>query len=1477
MKPKSRFTQKMINNKKDLQPLFLFFQVLIFLLLSLNNSKAQACFCTNCPLQVPDNGTITSTINVSGAINNSLTTNNLCKVCVKFKHELVGDLIIKIQSPSGQVLSLTGPVSQNGLTSFSTWDVCFIPCTQVAAPYSNGTFGATAKWSNDQAWGSFGNYTGTYYPYGGCFSDLNTGTVNGNWKLVATDADAIHVGEILDWSLEFCNPTGIGCLQCNANAGTIPTSPIIACSGTSALAFNVVPTWTPATNQPSAAQFSYQYVITKNDIIVGYQAQPDLKTYAAGTYNVCGMSYKTSDAGLIPTPNNILTLSDLKTQLSSATPPFCAKFTTNCISVVIKKTPAPTNLVQTICNNQSVKIGTQTFKTSGNYSVKLSSSNGCDSIVNLNLTVKPTVSKILNVAICQGSSFKIGNKIYKKQGAYKDTLVAKNGCDSVVFLSLAITPAAYIKFSKSICQGDSVIFGTKFFKKSGIYQDTFKNFSLCDTAYQMTLNVLKPSIKNIDTSSCSSFQFGTLKYTKSGTYIEKLKNKVGCDSTINLKLVIKNTSSDTLKITKCFGQSYNFLGTNLINTGVYNKTLVAKNGCDSFLVLKLTILKQIQSKQNFAVCSGIFVLVGKRFYSKTGTYKDTLLSQNGCDSILTTTLTVSDTIKQNLVKTICQGSTYKLGNQVLTANGKYKQSFKTKSGCDSIVSLNLTVLANIKTINDTTVCFGEKIKIGNKIHQISGAYIDTLKAATGCDSIIFTQLNVRLEKKKDLFLTICEGDKILVAQNNYTKSGTYLDLKSPTASGCDSVTNLYLTVSPKYSKTIKTKLCFGQSYKLNNKLFSKKGIFIEKMLSKNNCDSTITLDLDFYPEAKYEINTGICKGESFIFNGKFYDKKGTYFDTLKTITNCDSIVKIILVSNPDKMTSFKRTICEGDSIEVGFSVYTKAGIYKDTLFSNPGCDSIVTLTLKVEKPKIENLKKTICFGEKVIYNNTNYSKSGNYKIKIINPNTCDSTLNLDLIVKDSIGTNRKDTLCSGQSIVINGGVYNKAGDYYFKNKAKNGCDSTYLVSITISNCSFNIDYKTKQPKCAGEANASIIFSVPKLPILTYTCSLKRETTDVFKNKIYNAGDKDSLTNLVAGTYYFYINVKNQNKIDTIIIADKSALALIFSPSIFGKYNLACGNKNNGTLNTFVNGGTPPYRYVWNTKDTTSNIKNLAADTYRVTVSDANNCKNILSNTLTAPLPLSTSFVLEKPTCKQPNKGSLTIKETKNGQKPYLYNLDNQGFGSLLSFNSLKSGKHILSIKDTFGCVLDTTFTLEDPKVITVSLGQDTTILKGDTILISANLNLPISALDTLIWSTNFKPNCPKCLFGKVSSMTNTSYFVKVIGKDGCEATAYKIVRIDDRIPVYVPNSFSPNNDGINDYFNLFGDDTVLKINVLSIFDRWGNQVYEGTNLEPNNTLQGWDGAYKGKDMNSDVFAFSAIILLKNNQTRKIDGEVMLIK
>jgi PKD-like domain/Proprotein convertase P-domain/CHU_C Type IX secretion signal domain len=400
--------------------------------------RSQDCVCTNCPQFMPDNFVGNFLITVMGATNNTLGQNGqgVCGVNMHFDHEYIGDLSIVLTSPAGQSVTLVGPIGLFGMTDFSTWNISFVPCGDVANPDP----GFNAQWSNNQAWGMFGNYTGSYFPNNGCLENFNTGPVNGTWTLTVTDGQNNDVGNFYDYEIIFCDPSGINCFSCAAEAGNLPQPDVVACEGASNLSLNLPPTYTPPQVEPPASDYGYTYVIGgTGGVILAYEASPDLTGYDPGVYTICGMSYLLAQQGLIPPPNGALTITQLSNQLSSTSPPLCGDMTSNCVNVTINANPPDEEVIETICAPMCYVFHNQTYCNSGTYVRNLNNAQGCPYTSTLYLTVvQPVTTNIIETICANQCSNTPGFETNCMQGNYQAVFTGSSNCDSIVNLNLLV-------------------------------------------------------------------------------------------------------------------------------------------------------------------------------------------------------------------------------------------------------------------------------------------------------------------------------------------------------------------------------------------------------------------------------------------------------------------------------------------------------------------------------------------------------------------------------------------------------------------------------------------------------------------------------------------------------------------------------------------------------------------------------------------------------------------------------------------------------------------------------------------------------------------------------------------------------------------------------------------------------------------------------------------------------------------------------
>jgi gliding motility-associated-like protein len=257
------------------------------------------------------------------------------------------------------------------------------------------------------------------------------------------------------------------------------------------------------------------------------------------------------------------------------------------------------------------------------------------------------------------------------------------------------------------------------------------------------------------------------------------------------------------------------------------------------------------------------------------------------------------------------------------------------------------------------------------------------------------------------------------------------------------------------------------------------------------------------------------------------------------------------------------------------------------------------------------------------------------------------------------------------------------------------------------------------------------------------------------------------------------------------------------------------------------------------------------------------------------VPTGGNIKLVNPKCFGEANGTITVENIVGGTPPYLYAINGGTFAANSTISGLKAGTFKVSILDATGCEWSTTATLTDPKTtVTLELGDDKYISLGDSVKLKPTTSINDG---TLLWTNATTLSCDKCISPVASPLTSTIYSAQLTDKNGCTATDRIGVFVEIKKP-YIPNAFSPNGDGNNDVFTIFIDPKlILKVNFLRVYDRWGNLVFDQQDFKPNDITTGWNGAYRGKDMNSDVFAYVCEIEYKNGQKILYKGDVTLTR
>jgi gliding motility-associated-like protein len=166
------------------------------------------------------------------------------------------------------------------------------------------------------------------------------------------------------------------------------------------------------------------------------------------------------------------------------------------------------------------------------------------------------------------------------------------------------------------------------------------------------------------------------------------------------------------------------------------------NSCPDNDDVIVTILPNTSSTVDANICTGASYTIGGQSFSTAGTHQAVVNGVNGCDSTVTLNLSLIPNIQTNLTESICQGSSYTFGNQTLTNAGDYYQTLQTSAGCDSIVNLSLTINPILSSSQFETICDGESVTFYGQTLTVAGLFNHTLQTTNGCDSIITLNLIV---------------------------------------------------------------------------------------------------------------------------------------------------------------------------------------------------------------------------------------------------------------------------------------------------------------------------------------------------------------------------------------------------------------------------------------------------------------------------------------------------------------------------------------------------------------------------------------------------------------------------------------------------------------------------------------------------------------------------------------------------------------
>ena len=318
---------------------------------------------------------------------------------------------------------------------------------------------------------------------------------------------------------------------------------------------------------------------------------------------------------------------------------------------------------------------------------------------------------------------------------------------------------------------------------------------------------------------------------------------------------------------------------------------------------------------------------------------------------------------------------------------------------------------------------------------------------------------------------------------------------------------------------------------------------------------------------------------------------------------------------------------------------------------------------------------------------------------------------------------------------------------------------------------------------------------------------------------------------------------------------------------------------NGTSST---PGTMQFGWSTANGNLVSGINSAAAQankpgTYILTVTNPQNgCTSSDNLLLTEVTPPSFAITLFQPTCKIAT-GVAEFSAVSGGKAPFEYSFNGgQTFGNATELDNIQPGSYSLVVKDDYGCTAARPATINPPFLPALSIDAVDLVQFGDSVRLQPATNIAPGLVASWEWSPAADLSCTDCRNPWAKPTVSTEYLLTVKDVNDCSAQARVQVRVNRQRNIYAPNVFSPNDDGENERFIIYGKG-VKEISTLQIFDRWGNLLWRADGLTAGDENAGWDGTFRGEPMNPAVFVWWAEIEFIDGLKEIYFGDVTIVR
>ena len=371
----------------------------------------------------------------------------------------------------------------------------------------------------------------------------------------------------------------------------------------------------------------------------------------------------------------------------------------------------------------------------------------------------------------------------------------------------------------------------------------------------------------------------------------------------------------------------------------------------------------------------------------------------------------------------------------------------------------------------------------------------------------------------------------------------------------------------------------------------------------------------------------------------------------------------------------------------------------------------------------------------------------------------------------------------------------------------------------------------------------------------------------------NGAEVDNvIQNLGAGIYALEVQDAN-GCADTLTVVFNEPDPLVCESVVtsnYNGYNVSCHGFNDGSAEVATAGGVAPYTYNWSNQESTGTAIALSAGASEVLITDLNGCTTQCSVILTEPLPLALSLSVVPDTCARA-VGRLSL-NPQGGVYPHGINWDADVEQSPSGFSlfGLGEGAYPFELTDLNGCILrDTALVGEHPGPVLDVRYRPNPACTETEVTLGLTSDKELVSATWLIDDRVYQGSEAAHVFYTPGYQT---FQLLVEDIHACRVDTSLTLLLLPGASVYIPNAFTPDNDGVNDYFAAVAEG--LEYFEMKIFDRWGVVIYESYDVNSK-----WDGSYRGGDYYAMPGAYSYIVRVSGpcHRITEHSGSVILIR